>query len=229
MSAQRKAAQEFQQEYQKAIERIRTMADGAVGWVLKFLQTDLETLTPTEWTLVAFEVAAFVDETGDRYGGMVAPESGWSVEGVPNAENYQTIPSRKEAQDIQAAVLEQLERYWHEGYTAFTFPQMTLVVVSPGGFSDETGTIFVVAKRKAKEFEYRFVHLLAQSGDYIRRCPECARIYLAIRRDQVYCQPRCQNRVAARKWREGHKADRKTDGKIEQGKEDRHGKKRGKG
>ncbi|MCW5781118.1 MAG: hypothetical protein KIT71_16680 [Nitrospira sp.] len=94
---------------------------------------------------------------------------------MPNAKNYQTIPSRKEALDIQA-VLEQLELYWHEGYTAFTFPQMTLVVVSPGRFSDETGTIIVSAKRKAKEFEYRFVHLLAQSGDYIRRCPECAKI-----------------------------------------------------
>jgi hypothetical protein len=91
MSAQGKAEQEFQQEYQKAIERIRTMPDGAVGWVLKFLQTELEALTPTEWTLVAFEVAAFVDETGDRYGGMVAPESGWSVEGVPNAKKRWTF------------------------------------------------------------------------------------------------------------------------------------------
>jgi hypothetical protein len=115
-------------EYEKAMERIQTMPDGAVGWMLRFLQTDLEALTPTEWTLVAFEVAAFVDETGERYGGMVAPESGWSVEGVPHAKNYQTIPSRKEALDIQAAVLEQLELYWHEGYTTFTFPQMTLVV-----------------------------------------------------------------------------------------------------
>jgi len=214
MSAQGKAEQDFHQEYQKAIERIRTMQDGAVGWVLTFLQTNLEALTPTEWTLVAFEIAAFVDETGDRFGGMVAPESGWSVEGVPNAKNYQTIPSRKEALDIQTAVLAQLELYWHEGYTAFTFPQMTLVVVSPGSFSDEAGTIFVSAKRKAKEFEYRFVHLLAQSGDYIRRCPECAKIYLAIRRDQLYCQPRCQNRVAARKWREAQKTgERKESGR----------------
>ena len=225
MSAQEQAEHEFQVEYEKAMERIQTMPDGAVGWLLTFLQTDLEALTPTEWTLVAFEVAAFVDETGDRYGGMVAPESGWSVEGVPLAKNYQTIPSRKEGQDIQAAALEQLERYWHEGYTAFTFPQMTLVVVSPGEGSDEAGTIFVSAKRKTKEFEYRFVHLLAQTGDYIRRCPECAKIYLAIRRDQLYCHPRCQNRVAARKWRES----RKTDQKTERGKEDRHGKKRGKG
>ena len=58
MSTQGKAEQAFQQEYEKATERIRTVPDGAVGWVLKFLQTDLEALTPTEWTLLAFEVAA---------------------------------------------------------------------------------------------------------------------------------------------------------------------------
>ncbi len=225
MSAQGHAEQDFQVEYEKAMERIRMTPDGAVGWVLRFLQIDLEALTPTEWTLVAFEIAAFVDETGDRYGGMVAPESGWSVDGVPQAKNYQTIPSRKEAQDIQTTVLAQLEFYWHEGYTAFTFPQMTLVVASPGEGSDEAGTIIVSAKRKAKEFEYRFVHLLAQTGDYIRRCPECTTIYLAIRRDQIYCHPRCQNRVAARKWRESQKADNKT----ARGKEGRHGTTSGKG
>jgi hypothetical protein len=95
MSAQGKAEQDFQQEYQKAIERIRTMPDGAVGWVLKFLQTELEALTPTEWTLVAFEVAAFVDETGERFGGMVAPESGWSVEGVPTRRTIRRYPVAK--------------------------------------------------------------------------------------------------------------------------------------
>ena len=221
MSAQGHAEQDFQLEYEKAMERIQTMPDGAVGWMLRFLQTDLEALTPTEWTLVAFEVAAFVDETGERYGGMMAPESGWSVEGVPHAKNYQTIPSRKEALDIQATVLEQLELYWHEGYTTFTFPQMTLVVVSPGEGSDEAGTVIVSAKRKAKEFEYRFVHLLAHTGDYIRRCPECATIFFAIRRDQLYCQPRCQNRVAARKWREAQKTGERKE--SHRGKKSRKG------
>ncbi|ULA65882.1 MAG: hypothetical protein LZF62_30001 [Nitrospira sp.] len=86
--------------------------------------------------------------------------------------------------------------------------------MSPGEGSDEAGTVIVSAKRKAKEFEYRFVHLLAHTGDYIRRCPECATIFFAIRRDQLYCQPRCQNRVAARKWREAQKTgERKENGR----------------
>ena len=183
MSAQGKADQEFQQEYQKAIERIRTIPDGAVGWVLRFLQTELQALTPTEWTLLVFEVAAFVDDVAGRYGGMVAPESGWSVEGVPHAKIFQTIPSRKEALDIQATVLAQLENYWSDAQAVFTFPQLTLVVVGPGASSDDTATIFVAAKRKAKEFEYRFAHLGRVGTAWsLPRVPPL--IYLAIRRDQ---------------------------------------------
>jgi hypothetical protein len=102
---------------------------------------------------------------------------------------------------------------------------MTLVVVSPGEGSDEAGTIFVSAKRKAKEFEYRFVHLLAHPGttfDAVRNAPRSisrsgATSYTA--------SPRCQNRVAARKWRDSQKTDHKTARR----KEDGHGKKRGQG
>ena len=78
-----------------------------------------------------------------------------------------------------------LGAHWHEGYTTFTFPQMTLVAVSLGRSSDEAGTVIVSAKRKAKEFEYRFVHLLAQTGttsDAVRNAPR----FFAIRRDQLY-------------------------------------------
>ncbi len=225
MSAQGNTGQQFQHEYDKAIERIRTMPDGVVGWVIRFLQTDLEALTPTEWTLVAFEVASFVDDATHRYGGLMGIESGWSVEGVPEATIFQTIPSRKEALEIQAKVLGQLERYWKEHHAVFTFPQLTLIVTPSGAPGAHKSEIVVVARRKAKEFEYRFAHLLAESGEYIRRCPECATIYLAIRCDQVYCHPRCQNRVASRKWREGRKTNRTT----ERRKEDRRGKKSGKG
>ena len=79
---------QFHQERLKAMERIRTTPDGAVGWVLRFLQTDLEALTPTEWTLWAFEVACFVEGVTDRYGGIIATESGLSVHGVPNGSDH---------------------------------------------------------------------------------------------------------------------------------------------
>ncbi|MBK9112928.1 MAG: hypothetical protein IPM88_14980 [Nitrospira sp.] len=71
---------------------------------------------------------------------------------------------------------------------------ITIIVTLP--LEDERkGSVFVATKRKVKEFEYRFAHLLVDYAGRIRRCPECQRIYLAIRFDQRYCGPRCQTRV----------------------------------
>ncbi len=203
MTAKRNPIREqFRQEWKKANERIQTTPDGMVGWVIRFLQTDLEGLTPSEWTVLAFEVASFVDDLTDQYGGIVATESGWAVQAVPEGSKHERLPSRQEAITIQHTLLTQLQAYWEKAYTAFTFPQLTLIVTMPGAFDDKRGTVVVAAKQKIKEFEYRFAHLLAESGQYIRRCPECATIYLAIRCDQLYCHPRCQTRVASRKWRD---------------------------
>ncbi len=196
--------EQFYAEMKKAKERIDTNPDGEIGWLLKFIQTDLEALTPSEWMVLAFEVASFVDDIGKRREEKVATEAGWSVQSVPGQRFLGTIPSRKEAQEIQEMVLASLENLWENALTTFTFPQFTIIVTLPGVDHERKGSVIVSTKRKVKEFEYRFAHLLVDYSGRIRRCPECQRIYLAIRFDQIYCGPRCQTRVATRKWRETH-------------------------
>jgi hypothetical protein len=68
--------EQFYGEMKKARERILTTADGEVGWLLKFIQTDLEALTPSEWMVLAFEVASFVDDVANRHGEEIATEGG---------------------------------------------------------------------------------------------------------------------------------------------------------
>ena len=212
--------EQFHGEMKKARERILTTPDGEVGWLLKFIQTDLDTLTASEWTVLSFEIASFVDDVAIHRGADIATEAGWSVRAVPGDGFRGTLPSRGEAKEIQAMVLGSLEKLWKNAVAAFTFPQFTIIVTLP--IEDaRKGSVFVATKRKVKEFEYRFAHLLMDYSGRIRRCPECQRIYLAIRVDQIYCGPRCQTRVATRKWRENHKAD--------QGKESHRGKKRRQG
>jgi hypothetical protein len=195
--------EQFHGEMKKARERILTTADGEVGWLLKFIQTDLDTLTASEWMVLAFEIASFVDDVAIRRGAEIATEAGWSVRSIPGEGFRGTLPSRGEAKEIQAMVLGSLEKLWKNAVAAFTFPQFTIIVTLP--IEDERkGSVFVATKRKVKEFEYRFAHLLVDYSGRIRRCPECQRIYLAIRVDQIYCGPRCQTRVATRKWREKH-------------------------
>ena len=154
--------------------------------------------------VLAFEVASFVDDVANRHGEEIATEGGWSVQSIPGEKFRGTIPSRAEAKEIQTMVLRSLENLWKKAVAAFTFPQFTIIVTLPGADHERKGSVFVATKRKVKEFEYRFAHLLVDYSGRIRRCPECQRIYLAIRFDQTYCGPRCQTRVATRKWREKH-------------------------
>lgn len=195
---------QFYSEMKKARERILSTTDGEVGWLLKFIQTDVEALTPSEWMVLAFEVASFVDDIANRRGDEIATEGGWSVQSAPGEKFCGTIPSRGEAREIQTMALRSLEDLWEKAVAAFTFPQFTILVTLPGVDHERRGRVFVATKRKVKEFEYRFAHLLVENSGRIRRCPECQGIYLAIRFDQKYCGPRCQTRIATRKWRETH-------------------------
>jgi hypothetical protein len=104
--------EQFYGEMKKARERILTTADGEVGWLLKFIQTDLEALTPSEWMVLAFEVASFVDDVANRHGEEIATEGGWSVQSIPGERFRGTIPSRAEAKEVQTMVLRSLQNLW---------------------------------------------------------------------------------------------------------------------
>lgn len=192
---------EYKQEMEKAHQRVVNTPDGEIGWLLRFIQTDLDELSPSEWMVVAYELASFVDHVAFKHGGIVATENGWSLQVVPGEKFSYTLPSREEAIRLQATVLKQLDGLWNTATAVFSFSHLTLVVTQSGTFHERYATVVVATKQKAKEFEYRFAHMLAAYAGRIHRCRECRRIYLASRYDQQFCTPRCQMRVASRKWR----------------------------
>jgi hypothetical protein len=82
------------------------MPDGAVGWVIKFLQTELEALDARRngrwWHLRSRPLSM---RRGSGMAGWWPRRVAGAWRACLNAKNYQTIPSRKEALDIQATVL----------------------------------------------------------------------------------------------------------------------------
>jgi hypothetical protein len=135
----------------------------------------------------------------------LASASGWSVQAIPGETERYTLPSRKEAAQLQRTILGYLEKLWDTAIAPITFSDLTVIVTLPGAFHDRYGSVLVATKPKTKEFEYRFAVLLPQYSGRIRRCQECQRLFLAARRDQAFCQPRCQMRVASRKYRNSKK------------------------
>jgi hypothetical protein len=86
----------------KARERITTTPNGEIGWLVNFIQLDLDILTPSEWMVLAYEVASFAEADGpDRHALPIASASGWSVQAIPDEMLEYTLPSRKEATQLQ--------------------------------------------------------------------------------------------------------------------------------
>ena len=198
--------QQFDSELQKARERITTTPNGEIGWLVKFIQLDLDALTPSEWMVLAYEVASFAEADGpDKHAMPVASASGWSVQAMPGETVEYTLPSRKEGMQLQRTIRGYLEHMWQHSIAPVTFSDLTLIVTMPGAFHDRHGSLVVATKPKTKEFEYRVAVLLAHHAGRIRACEECQRIFLAARRDQLFCDRRCQMRVASRKWRKAQK------------------------
>ena len=198
--------QQFDREMKKARERITTTPNGEIGWLVNFIQRDLDALTPSEWMVLAYEVASFAEADGpDRHAMPIASASGWTVQAIPGETLEYTLPSRKEAMQLQRTIRGHLEHLWQHAIAPVTFSDLTLVVTMPGAFHDRHGSLLVATKPKTKEFEYRVAVSLAYHAGRIRPCQECQRIFLAARRDQLCCDPRCQMRVASRKWRKGSK------------------------
>ena len=198
--------QEFNREMTKARERIMTTANGEIGWLVNFIQLDLDSLTPSEWMVLAYEVASFAEADGpDRHTMPIASASGWSVQAIPSESLEYTLPSRKEAMQLQRTIRGNLEHLWQHAIAPVTFSDLTIIVTLPGAFHERRGSILLSTKPKSKEFEYRFAVLLAHHAGRVRTCQECPRVFLAARRDQLFCDPRCQMRVASRKWRKGSK------------------------
>lgn len=196
--------QQFDREMTKARERITTTPNEEIGWLVNFIQLDLDALTPSEWMVLAYEVASFAEPDGpDRHAMSIASASGWSVHAVPGETLEYTLPSRKEATQLQRTIRGHLEHLWQHAIAPVTFSDLTLVVTMPDAFHARHGSLLVATKPKTKEIEYRVAVLLAHHAGRIRLCQECQRIFLAARRDQLFCDPRCQMRVASRKWRKG--------------------------
>ncbi len=198
--------QQFNREMTKARERITATPDGEIGWLVNFIQLDLDALTPSEWMVLAYEVASFTEvDFSQKQVFPVVSSCGWTVQALPGETQQYTLPSRKEAAHLQGTIRGYLEALWTNGVAPIIFSDLTVIVTLPGAFHDRYGSVLVATTPKTKEFEYRVAVLLAHHAGRILPCQECQRIFLAARRDQLFCDPRCQMRVASRKWRKGSK------------------------
>jgi hypothetical protein len=200
---------EFWNEIRRAWQRITGTPGGPMGWILNFAQRDLEPLVPSEWNLLAFEVAAFAFQFPVSAWGNLSQEDVWSVRLFHGEQHLvASLPSRKEGQELRTMLLSHLNQFVSTKSLSVSIPKLTIEIDVERLPQLDRPIVSAVVKmdRVAKRFEYCFAHLLAHHAPNVRRCQECSRIFLAKRHDQIYCTSRCQTRVASRKWRDEHRS-----------------------
>ncbi|MEC4671371.1 MAG: hypothetical protein VST66_05765, partial [Nitrospirota bacterium] len=92
------------------------------------------------------------------------------------------------------SVKKSLDRLLTFGHLKIEIPNVTLEI----GVVEDTG--YCVPSTK-QAFEFHLGLLLSMHAPRIRKCSECKRTYLAVRRKQQFCSIKCQNRNAARLFR----------------------------
>ncbi len=180
------------EEIEAAGQRIEAENGGRVGWVLRFAQKDLRTLTAGDWYNLRLELAAFI---------------------LPFQETKEdvTLPSRHEVRQIHQrfrAVLSELIRVGRVKIGGYRSIEL---------IRDQTGatSILIQPSSSASPTQPYLLYLsilLFERRDLVKACPapaprgargeSCGQWFLARRPNQVYCSRRCQTRASTRTFRQ---------------------------
>ena len=193
-------------ELEKAGGRIGRTSIQVMRWLLDFSQRDLENLSLGDLTNVAYE-AAFFAIFGLREKQSVSPfdllahdrsKAGWAASITPR----HTVPNRLEVLDLQAQIRQHLEQLIDGGGTLIRLPNLEArVAIGKAGKGRAVGQLILSYERIAHQFLHHLLGVLVNHAPWVRRCKECERRFLAVRRKQKFCSARCQRRIATRRYR----------------------------
>lgn len=213
----------YLEERQKARERIGETSEKALQWLLRFAKTNLSQLTEGQWLDLEQEMGVFIME----------PPPGLSVRWDPGTKQRPGLkllrstlhPTpgfrpkifwRSRVTGFQGPLREWLDDFMKPLGVCFKPMRLEIRVLHPKyflpGLTDaqlpENFGFSALFENYEQVFAYNVAHLLSAHSGRLRLCRECNHIFLADRRQQVFCSARCLNRVTQRRWREAHKEKR---------------------
>ena len=158
-------------------------------WLLNFVQTDLTTLSPEDWRSLQDELVVFS-----------LPPNQFSPGDRPSVGALERPPQRREIEGIQRELKRGITRLLKSQPWTIKDVQIRRILLWREGK--------IVRAYWGRTFRERFLvaaaNLLEEVGESIKVCPECERLFPAVKR-QAYCSPRCSQNVRTRKFRARHK------------------------
>ena len=209
----------YLEERQKARERIGETSEKALQWLLRFAKTDLSQLTEGQWLDLEKEMDVFIMEPPPglsvRWDPGTKPRPGLKLKPSlhPTPGFRPKIFWRSRVTSFQGPLRKWLDDFMKPGGIWFEPMRLQVLLRHPkyffSGLTDaqlpENFGFSALFENYEQTFAYNVAHLLGAHSGRLRLCGECKHIFLADRRQQVFCSARCLNRVTQRRWREAQK------------------------
>lgn len=208
-------------EQEKARQRILSMPQGAIEWLLRFIRTDMGSLSQGQKSDLLAEVQAFAK-------GLVNYESAgikvftvvniglWKSEIVDLVGNVRRVtdltPKASAIADLQSKLQKALEAHFSEPFgMRFPLPEgLAFVSLNPARFNDQLSDVTGVkaepmgieAKSLNDAFYYHAAALLTAYSSRLKRCDACQKTFAVNRTDQVFCSSACMSRIKQQRYLE---------------------------
>jgi hypothetical protein len=219
-----------QGEQQKAAERIGETSEKALRWLLRYSKMDLTKLSEGQWLDLEKEMDVF----------LLTPPPGlktsWDFKQKPLRGGFRwEQPSlhptpgfrsklfwRRRVMSFQPTVRRWLQQLMQPGGIWFGPMELQLILRHPRFFlpkvSDaelpENFGFHATFANYEQALAYNFAHLIGAHSGRLRLCAACKELFLADRRQQVFCSAVCLNRITQRRWRAKQKGANRPKSKV---------------
>ena len=207
-------------EDEKALQRILAHPAGAAGWLLNFVGNDLSDLSEGQWSDLLAEANVFASGNVVHEGAskQLAPDVNMGLWECPMIDlvgkarkERKLAPNRGAVSDLHNRLNGALRDFFSEkSHAEMTLPKITIRLLNParyvarksGSVESEAGFSEIRADSQNEAFYYHAVMLLASCAGRLRRGEACARPFVAIRSDQVFCSAPCLSRINQQRYPE---------------------------
>ena len=197
-----------QSRLEQAKKFVVTTPRQTIKWVLHFLKTDCGQLSETDWIKIQAELTVFIrfyPEFKRGLGSLAINSRSFFT--PTDYDHYPRMPNREEAKAFSKAALKLFQNFIrakHIGplWESFFFEELPVDISIKFPTAQKLESVFSIwVQDQTQLFKINLLLLLCEFAPHIKNCKPCGSLFLAKRKDQIFCSNKCATLTFQRKKR----------------------------
>ena len=200
--------QKTQSRLEQAKKFVVTTPRQTIKWVLRFLKTDCGQLSETDWIKIQAELTVFIRFYPEfkRGLGSLAINSR-SFFAPTDYDYYPRMLNREEAKALSRDAIKLLQNFIQAKHNApfwesIFYEKLSVDISIKFPTAKKLESVFSIwVQDQIQLFKINLLLLLCEFAPHIKNCEPCGSLFLAKRKDQIFCSNKCATLTFQRKKR----------------------------